>query len=146
MVIASKQTESIEDNEQIVFYFPKGLYGLEEFKQYELIIPDETLPFAYLQAKEVKDICLLVANPFAFFSDYQFELSETDLEALHHPDERSVAVWVTVSIRESLQEATANLLAPIVINTEKQLGRQVVLHNSQYEIKTPLFPLQKGEE
>jgi flagellar assembly factor FliW len=129
----------------VTYHFPQGLYGLEDYTTYRLEIPDHTLPFAYLQACEEERIRLLLAQPFAFYPQYEFRLSDEDLAALAHPNEKTVAVWVTVNASESLERATINLLAPIVLNTEKAIGRQVVLHNSGYEIKAPLFPCAKEE-
>jgi flagellar assembly factor FliW len=130
----------------IPYVFPQGLYGLEEYRTFILMVTDETSPFAYLQSVENEYIRLLLANPFVFYPDYEFELPAKDLTALETPKREHVSVWVTVSVRESFQTATINLLAPIVFNTEKRIGRQVVLHNSQYEIKAPLFTETKGEK
>lgn len=140
---AEKHQQFLE--ETLSFQFPEGLYGLEEYRRYRLLLSAENLPFAYLQAEEEPNIRLLITDPFVFFQDYQFELSPEDLEALRHPEQRAVAVWVTVSAKESLQEATANLLAPLVLNMDQGIGRQVVLHNSSYSVRTPLFPPAKEE-
>jgi flagellar assembly factor FliW len=138
-----ERSVSVQEQNRLIFLFPQGLYGLEEYKYYQLLIPDQTLPFAYLQAKEEDQIRLLLADPFAFYPQYEFKLPDEDVEVLGHPAPETVAVWVTVNARDSLDKATVNLLAPIVLNTEKGLGKQVVLHNSGYEIKAPLFPQQK---
>jgi flagellar assembly factor FliW len=136
---------AMEVEEESLFSFENGLYGLEEYKQFALIRPDKSLPFAYLQAVEEPNICLLVADPFVFQPSYEFDIPEQDVRALREPDAESLAVWVTVTAGETLENGTMNLLAPIVINLDQRLGRQVVLHDSGYETKTPLFP-RKGAE
>lgn len=146
MEIQTKLFGVVTVGEQSLITFKEGLYGLEEYKRYILIQPDQELPFAYLQAVNEVEVCLLVADPFAFYPHYEFDLSEQDLQALEHPADNSISVWTTVSANRSLEEATTNLLAPIVLNTDKWLGRQVVLHDSAYQTRMPLIPRKKEGE
>lgn len=146
MVIESKKLGTLKVDESTIYNFPHGLYGFEALHSYCLVIPDETLPFAYLQSVEEADICLLVANPFEFFTAYEFEISDEDIQQLGNPENKEVAVWVTVSIRDTLDKATANLLAPIVLNTVKRAGRQVILNNNNYETRMALFPRRTEEK
>ena len=136
----SGTVETIEADEQAVYTFEQGLYGLEDHRRYVLLKPDPELPFAYLQALDNERVCLLLTTPFVFFPTFEFDLPEADLMALGHPTMETVEVWVTVSVRgETIETATTNLLAPIVLNLKERLGRQVVLHDSPYQTKVPLF-------
>ncbi|HEU4962318.1 MAG TPA: flagellar assembly protein FliW [Bacilli bacterium] len=130
---------AIEVAEADIFQFPDGLYGMEEQTRFALVRPDEELPFAYLQSTTEPGICLLIADPFAFYRAYEFDLSESDVAKLDRLTPEQTAVWVTMTAGESLQDATVNLLAPLVFNTEKRIGRQVVLHDSTYPVKAPLM-------
>ncbi|MGZ4134498.1 MAG: flagellar assembly protein FliW, partial [Tumebacillaceae bacterium] len=71
--------------QQPVYHFPDGLYGLEELKRFVIVQPDEKLPFAYLQAVDDPAISLLITNPFLTHSYYEFDLSEQDLAMLEQP-------------------------------------------------------------
>ncbi|MNF03052.1 Flagellar assembly factor FliW [compost metagenome] len=44
-----------------------------------------------------------------------------------------------VTIKEDLERSTVNLLAPIVLNPVKRLGKQVVLHKSNYQTRHDLW-------
>ncbi|MCX7569469.1 flagellar assembly protein FliW [Tumebacillus sp. DT12] len=129
----------VEVPEDQVYTFESGLYGLEEYTRFALICLDDSLPFRYLQAVDEPGICMLVGDPFTFRSDYEFDLAEGDVASLGEPQSEHLAVWVTVSAKDTLQDATMNLLAPVVLNVQKRLGRQVVLHNSGYPTREPLF-------
>lgn len=145
MEIQSVKLGAVEVQEKSIYEFTSGLYGLEEYKRYALVRTDETLPFAYLQAVEEPNICLLLADPFAFYKEYEFDLPPQDVEGLGQPEADQLAIWVTCSVRESLQDATINLLAPVIFNREQQIARQVVLHDSKYETRMPLMK-EKGAE
>lgn len=136
----------VDIEENSIFELGQGLFGLEEYKRYALIRTDESLPFAYLQSVDEPSICLLLADPFSFYKDYGFDLQPQDVEALGQPTEEQIVVWVTCSVRESLQDATMNLLAPLIFNRDKHIARQVVLHDSKYVTRTPLFANKKEGE
>jgi flagellar assembly factor FliW len=143
MKIETVRFGEVDVEEQTLFRFPTGLLGLEDITQYALIQPDKTLPFAYLQAVQEPGLSLMLADPFAFFRDYEFDLHDADLLALGEPSQEQLSVWVTVNARETLQTSTANLMGPILLNTARQLGRQVILHDSPYKTKTPLLSAPK---
>ncbi|PWK16185.1 flagellar assembly protein FliW [Tumebacillus permanentifrigoris] len=144
MEITSVLFGKLEIEEHAILQFPEGLFGLEEVREYVIFKQDDSLPFAYLQAKEEPGVCLLLADPFVFHPAYEFELSAQDLQALGDPEPMNVQLWVTVTTTEEMEHSTMNLLAPIVVNADKSLARQVVLHNTGYQSRTPLFP-RKGE-
>jgi len=125
----------------VVYTFPRGVPGFENIREFELLTPEEPSPFAYLRAVGESGVCFLVADPFAFFPDYEFELGD-DAKAeldLAEGREGDVQVWAIVTVPENVRETTVNLLAPVVLNTRSRLGKQVILHDSRYAVKCPLF-------
>ena len=50
-----------------------------------------------------------------------------------------VAVRAILTVRDPIEETTANLLAPVVLNPTTRLGRQVVLQDSDYPIRAAIF-------
>ncbi len=77
-----------------------------------------------------KELSFLVVSPFEFKQDYSFELSDEDKEELEIEEE--VAVFSIVTIHSEITKSTMNLLAPVVINPVKRVGKQVVLLQSDY--------------
>ena len=65
--------------------------------------------------------------------------SNEDVETLAVTSPQEVAVLVVVTVRSEPLEATANLAAPILVNTARRLGRQKVLSDSRYSVRHPLF-------
>jgi flagellar assembly factor FliW len=145
MEIISLVLGKIEVEEEAVVQFPEGLYGLESIRAYVLVQPDTSLPFAYLQAKDDPGICLLVADPFVFHPSFDFNLSAQDVKALGDPVRTDLQIWVTVTTEEEMDDSTMNLLAPIVINMTNKLARQVVLHDTGYQSRAPMFPKKEAE-
>lgn len=122
----------VEVQEKDVYQFPKGLPGFEEETEFALIAWEDT-PFSYLQSVREKDLSFLLVSPFTFVPNYSFELSEVDKEELEIVEQ--VSVYSMVTIHSQTNKSTMNLLAPVVLNPEQRLGKQVVLHQSLYETR-----------
>jgi len=125
-------------------FFEEGLLGFSHLQFFQLVQEEES-PFFLIQSTEVKDIGFWVINPFSFFPEYQFTLSDVSKEALHLSEESPVAVFSIVTIRDNTQ-ATVNLKAPIVINLTNRMGKQIILQEDTYPIRQPLFGQQAADQ
>ncbi|MCW5935291.1 MAG: flagellar assembly protein FliW [Fimbriimonadia bacterium] len=124
-------TITIEENN--IYHFPEGLVGFRSLKRFALIQHKEDSPFLWLQSVENGSFALLLTDPWSFNHDYAFELSDEEADALCLNEQTSKWVYTIVSIPPGKPHAmTANLLAPIVLNEEQRIGRQVVLNDDQY--------------
>lgn len=138
MMIETLRFGPLEVDEDQVLLFEQGLPGFEKLRRFLLVAPDGDLPFAFLQSVEDGEVALLLTNPFMFYADYEFELPEDAVQSLRIDSQDDVAIWSVVSLTGSLETATLNLLAPIVLHMKERVGRQVILHGSGYQTKHPL--------
>ena len=140
----------VKDNEKgikesgLIISFPWGMPGLE-YSEYILSPLAQDSPFYFLQSVAQPEVGLLLMNPFTAFEDYEFDLNEDVAGQLKINDEKQVAVLCTVNTSRGIESVSINLLAPIVINTEHLLGRQVVLNDPKYSLRAPLI-LKKSAE
>lgn len=123
----------IEDSE--IINFPEGLPAFEHLKQFVILDAEEEIAFRWLQSLEDENIAFVIINPFLFKCDYEFKLSDHVLEKLKIESEADVAVYSIVVIPEKMEDITANLLAPVLINIKEKLGKQIVLENTAYHTK-----------
>ncbi|QPQ32387.1 flagellar assembly protein FliW [Lysinibacillus sp. JNUCC 51] len=143
MKIVTKFLGEIEIVEQDILTFEHGLLGLENEKNFVLLPVDADLPLAILQSVDNAEIGFVVAYPFAFKKDYSFDISEDDREQLHIEKEEDVLTYAIVTMKETFQESTINLLAPLIINMDKKLGKQIVLQdNKSYPLRFPMQSLE----
>lgn len=125
-------------------FFEDGIPGFSHLQFFQLMQEEES-PFFLIQSIEEEDIGFWVVNPFPFFPEYQFTLSDVSKEALHLNEESPVAVFSIVTIRGNNQ-ATVNLKAPIVINLTNRMGKQIILPEDTYPIRQPLFAQQAADQ
>ena len=104
-----------------------SVLGFTQFRHFELRHMGEDSPFAYLQCVEDEDVGFVVASPFSFFSDYEFELPEAEKNLLKLTRPEEALVLGIITLKQPFEESTMNLIAPIVINVNERIGRQIVL-------------------
>ena len=127
----------LEVGEEEVYHFSKGLPGFDEENQF-VLIPWEDTPFIYLQSIKEPDLSFLLVSPFVFAPEYSFELPEADKAELEINED--VSVYSIVTIQSQVNTSTMNLLAPVVLNPIKKIGKQVVLHQSSYGTRHQIWP------
>jgi flagellar assembly factor FliW len=116
--------------QQKKIHFPKGLIGLENYRNFTLSeLPDQTL-FWLLQSLEDEHFGLVITNPFWFMSDYEFQLDEGQTEQLGKP--ANLEVFVTVNVAATPEKITVNLMGPIVVNQNTDIGLQVLVADKNY--------------
>lgn len=139
MLINTKFLGEVEIKESEIFTFEEGLLGFPDHKKFALLALDADLPLALLQSTEESQIGFIVAFPFAFKQDYAFDLNEEVKEKLQIEEEENVLTYSIVTLKETFVGSTLNLLAPVIINTKKKLGKQIVLSDSeQYPLRCPI--------
>lgn len=136
MIIETAALGNIEITVEQIYRFEKGIPGFEEETEFALI-PVEESPFFHLQSLKEKHLSFLLVDPFVFFSEYEFEVGDNDLEILGIQEE--VIVRSIVTLHEQIEKSTMNILAPIVLNPSNRKGLQTVLHHSPYPTKHPLW-------
>ena len=143
MKVNTKFLGEVEIVDQDILTFEQGLLGLEDDKKFVLLPIDADLPLALLQSIEHVEIGFVVAYPFAFKKDYSFDISEEDRLQLQIDKEEDVLTYSIVTMKESFQESTINLLAPVIINVGKKRGKQIVLQdNKSNPLRYPMHMLE----
>jgi len=136
----------IEVDESKVVHFSQGIPAFEEEHEFLIIPYDETSPYVFLQSLATPDLAFLMTMPFLFFQDYEFEIDDDSLARLGIKSQEELLIYVLLTLPGGkVQEMTANLMAPIIINTTNMQARQVVLDKSRYNTKHRLFPEKKED-
>jgi flagellar assembly factor FliW len=118
-----------------VLTFPTGVLGLGNCRQWVLLADAHNEALAWLQSTTRAEIALAVVSPRRYVSGYQVRVARGELKSLELKDLRLAEVLVIVSRNEF--ELTLNLKAPLVINLERRLGRQVI-SNADQLVQFPL--------
>lgn len=134
---------TLEVPESQKYHFHKGIPGFEDETEFALL-PVDNEPFFYLQSLHNKELAFLLADPFQFYPDYEFELPDEEAEELGIDQE--INILCVLTLKEKIELSSINLLAPLVLNPRKQIGKQIVLHKTPYQTRHPLWTVTNTEK
>ncbi|MEE2781482.1 MAG: flagellar assembly protein FliW [Planctomycetota bacterium] len=106
--------------------FPSGLIGLEDCRSWVLLSEQPDDRFIWFQSTQQAEIALPLVDPRTFVPDFTLQVEESDWTPLGRREDDLVQVLVTLG--QSHGGFVLNLLAPLVINCERRIGRQVFNH------------------
>ena len=124
------------------FRLTKGLVGFPNENEFELIVNTEELPFMWIRSTKKHELGFVVLEPAQFLTDYEIEIADDGAEELGITsfDDALVLNIITIRGEENLESATANLVGPIVMNRNSQVGKQVIVSNHmKYSTKHPIL-------
>lgn len=132
----------IEIDETQAIHFPEGLPGFFEYKDFVIMEHKPGSPFIWLQSMTSPDLAFVMTNPFLIEEDYLENLTDEEEKALvKRGEEKDRIVFAIVTIPQgNAKESTVNLLGPIVVDARTKVARQVILPNSGYSNRHPMFP------
>jgi flagellar assembly factor FliW len=134
MELNTKHFGFIEIDEKNIIDFPEGIPGFENVKKF-VLLSNEDSPFQWLQGVDNPHLAFVVIDPRLCKEDYVVDVEDAEVEILDIRDSSKVLVYSIVVVPEDISKMTANLKAPVLINTENNKGKQVILNNEDYPIK-----------
>jgi flagellar assembly factor FliW len=135
IIIHTKPFGEIEVDKKQIIDFPDGILGFDFIKKFVILDSDDNTPFKWMQAYSEPDLAFIIIQPVYFKPDYELNISQSDIEAVEAEDASSLIVFSIVTIPANPSDMTANLQGPIIINSKKKLGRQVISLSDKYYVK-----------
>lgn len=116
------------------------MLGFPELHRFGLARHDEAGVIYDLRSLEDPAVRFVVVPPALFFPDYAPEIPDATAQLLRAETADDLLALVVVTLGEGLGDATANLVAPVVVNHAERLAAQVVLDDPALSLRTPLVP------
>lgn len=120
-----------------VIQFPAGMLGLACCRDWVLLADAHHDALGWLQSTTRPEVALAVVSPRRYVPSYQIRVPRSELAPLALADPRQAKVLVVAGRND--RGLTLNLKAPLVLNLERRLGRQVVV-SSDYSVQHELNP------
>ena len=135
--IRSELLGEMEVPEESLFHFPEGLFGFEDAHGF-VLLPAEREGLYWLQSQEFSALTFLMADPFAFVQGFSVDLPDSELAAVEPADAADLAVLAIVTLPRTAEECpTINLQGPVALNVRMRVGKQLVVQDSEYDVRHP---------
>ncbi|MGI8666921.1 MAG: flagellar assembly protein FliW [Jatrophihabitans sp.] len=119
--------------------FAAPIPGFEQERDFDTVALDAHGVLYALRSARTPGLRFVVAAPARFFPDYTPSLMPSDVAALGVCDGDEVLVLVIVTVTNTIADATANLLAPIVVAAGTGSAVQLVLPDADLPLRAPLL-------
>lgn len=144
----------IDIPEEKIITFEQGVLGFEECRKFTIIFDtsrETESSISWLQCMDEPELAFPMINPFYVMEDYNPVVETEWLEPLGGVTEENIVMFVFVNIKSDITKLTANLKAPVIINSDTRKGAQLIVENTDYEIKYNIYDVvqrqktEKGE-
>lgn len=135
MKVTTRRFGTLEVPPEQVITMERSILGFETLREFCLLDIAGLSPFLWLQSMEDQATAFMVVNPAVFFPDYRIEVNSREIAELNVCVPGSVETYVIVTLSEDPSATSVNLQGPILINTENNRAKQLVLVNSEYHVK-----------
>ncbi len=139
MLIESLRLGPLEIPEDKIIHLQKPILGFERLTEFCLVEVDDLRPFLWLQAVEESSVAFLVVNPTLFFPRYRIQVNPQELAELCIERVEKVETYVILTVAPDPEQTSVNLQGPILINTDNNRAKQLILVNSDYRVKQRLI-------
>lgn len=112
--------------------------GFPDISRFALVQVDDDGVLCALRSLEDPDLRFLVVPPATFFPDYAPVVDDATVADLAIGTDEDVLVLVVLNAGGSIADTTANLLAPILVNTVTHRACQVILDDQSLSVCAPL--------
>ncbi len=147
VTIETKKFGVIDVNKDAIFNFVMPIIGFNDLKKYAIIDYKPDSPFKWLQSLEDMELAFPITLCSFFDIDYKFDIPDEEAQTLGIESADDVFVCNIANIPMSNpQGATINMLAPIVINLTNKKAMQLVLKNTDFQVRYKLFDKTDLEE
>jgi flagellar assembly factor FliW len=136
-LVSTRDFGEIEVAEDSVVEFPRGLPAFEDERRFVLIQPPSLAPLVFLQSAANPALAFTAVPMQVIDAGYELSVLPEDYDTIDHPEPGQIAVYAVLTFSDD-GPATANLLAPIVLNTANRKATQAVRSDSRYSHKHPL--------
>ncbi|MBN1114921.1 MAG: flagellar assembly protein FliW [Oligoflexia bacterium] len=130
---------NVQINEEEIIRFREGPLGFTDTQDFVLIEEDDDSIFLWLQSVNSRDIAFPILEVELIGYKSEKFIDASIREQLGIAQDSDVSVYSIISIPDKVEQMTANIKAPVVINSTKKTGVQYIMPNPELEIAKPVF-------
>lgn len=139
MIFKTRNYGDITPTEDDIIRFTEGLYGFEEYEKYVILKDKPEDDIMYLQSIDNENLSFVLIDPFVIINGYKTTVNDDDLKDLKVKNKSELKFLLVAIITKDIQNSLVNLRSPIAINPELKIAKQVILENSEYPLRYPVF-------
>ena len=139
MKINTTRFGELQVNNEDIINFSEGVLGFENLSKFFVVDPGDSTLILWLQSIEDSSIAFPIIEPKIFKPEYVAKLLPADMNNVKLENASDAKIYSILTIPSDITTMSANLKAPIVINNEKKIARQIVLQDNKLSVKYEMY-------
>ncbi|MBE5923063.1 MAG: flagellar assembly protein FliW [Lachnospiraceae bacterium] len=142
MLVQTKFFGEVEIDDAKILDFPNGIIGFEDFKKFAIIYDiddDKETKISWLQSVEEATLALPVIDPMAIVNEYSPMIEDELLKPLGNSADEDLLCLLVMTVPSDMTKVTANMKAPVIINSKTNKGVQLIVDNADYPVKFNVY-------
>ena len=139
MKINTTRFGELEVNKEDVITFKEGLLGFENLTKFFIVDPGDQTLILWIQSVDNPETAFPILEPRIFQPDFQVKLLPAELTSLNLENLNTAGVYTILTIPKDVTEMSANMKAPIIINNDDKIARQIVLQDNKLEVRRNMY-------
>jgi len=119
--------------------FEDGILGFEHLKKFFIVDPGDQTLILWLQSATDPSTAFPIIEPKIFNPNYVVKLLPAELASLKLESLQDATIYTILTIPSDISQMSANLKAPIAINNQTKMARQIVLQDSKLEVRFEMY-------
>ncbi len=147
MKINTRMFGEIDIDEEKIINFDLGIIGFDFLKKFTLIHDEdeEDNSVIWLQSLDEPAFAMPVMNPLLAMDNYNPSVEDELFKNIGETD-GDIIVFVTLTVPDKIENMTVNLRAPIIINPKTRKGCQIIVEETEYLVKYPVYEALKANK
>lgn len=149
MKITTRIFGEIEIADDKIIVFENGIIGFPDLKNFALIHDEEkgtNTGIRFMQSLDEPSFAMPVMDPLLVKPDYDPQVDDELLASAGNISSDNILVLVTATIPGDLTKMSVNLQGPFIINVEEHKACQIIVENSDYPVKFPIYEILKSRK
>jgi flagellar assembly factor FliW len=131
----------IDDVDLPVLEMVQPMAGFPDQRHFALARLDETGMVCDLHSLDDPGLRFVVVSPSPFFTDYSPEIDDSVVAELGVETADDLLALLVVTLGDTPESATANLMAPVLVNHRTRRAGQYLLDGTDLPLRAPLTPV-----
>ena len=123
VIIKTPHFGELHVSKEQIFHFEHGMLGFEDLNRFVIVSAEESAPFQWLISIERPEIGFPLLSPW---------LIDLNYAPGHGYDVDKQAFFVVITLEDERGKMTANMKAPVILDTESLIGIQIILPFDKY--------------
>jgi len=148
MTLKTQNFGEIQIRQEDIINFSEGIPGFWNAKDFVLLFQEQTQEqegnesiICFLQSVTDEELSFVLIDISSFQPSYRPLALLEYAKTAENFDQKNLAVYNILTVHDNLNDSTANLKAPIIIDITENTGRQVLCADEDFPIRASILEL-----